>query len=82
MLQLADGGIHARFQHGGAGGITMTAQPDRGILGRKRMVEIQEVVLRSRRCVGEEGNNSIKGTWTIQVQGGKVNASVSDTVYR
>ena len=82
MLQLADGGIHARFQHGGAGGITMTAQPDRGILGRKRMVEIQEVVLRSRRCVGEEGNNSIKGTWTIQVQGGKVNASVGDTVYR
>lgn len=46
VLQLADGGVHARLQDGSSGRIPVAAQLDGGVLGCQRVVEVQDVVLR------------------------------------
>lgn len=82
MLQLADGGVHARLQDGSSGRIPVAAQLDGGVLGCQRVVEVQDVVLRPPRRVGIEGNNAVEGARPVQGQGGEGRSSVGDAVYR
>ncbi len=82
VLQLADGSVHAGFQDGSARRITVTAQFDRGVLGGLRVVEVQDVVLRSPRRVGIKGNDSVESACPVQCQGGKAGAPAGHAVYR